>query len=105
MRTIILAGLFLAVPVSAQETTCTKLGNVTRCSTEPTTRGPIDYSSQIKPDPITFPQRRERHTGPDRGVSKRVGKMVAAGDCEGAYKYALKKGELDLAERAKGMCK
>jgi hypothetical protein len=35
---------------------------------------------------------------------KAVGKMLAKGDCEGAERYALQKGELDLAEQAKAYC-
>jgi hypothetical protein len=44
----------------------------------------------------------------DAGAKKRhektVGKMLAKGDCAGAERYALQKGELDLAERAEAYC-
>jgi len=35
---------------------------------------------------------------------KVVGQMLAKGDCAGAEKYALEKGELDLADRVQARC-
>ena len=36
--------------------------------------------------------------------AKKVGKLLAAGDCAGAEKYALEAGDLDLADRVKARC-
>ena len=36
--------------------------------------------------------------------ARAVGKMLAKGDCSGAEKYALEKGDLDLADRVKAYC-
>ncbi len=40
----------------------------------------------------------------DRGRRKKVGKMIAAGDCNGAVNFALEKGELELAQYARATC-
>lgn len=40
----------------------------------------------------------------ERRVRSRVGKMLAAGDCDGALKYALEKGHLELAEQVAALC-
>jgi hypothetical protein len=36
--------------------------------------------------------------------AKTVGKMLAKGDCAGAEKYALQKGDFDLADRVRARC-
>jgi hypothetical protein len=36
--------------------------------------------------------------------AKAVGKMLSKGDCAGAEKYALEKGDLDLADRVREYC-
>lgn len=35
---------------------------------------------------------------------KAVGKMLAKGDCAGAEKYALERGDIDLANQVKAYC-
>ena len=36
---------------------------------------------------------------------KAVGNLIAKGDCGGAYQYALGKGDLELAEMARTLCR
>lgn len=40
----------------------------------------------------------------DRKIRQAVGKLLANGDCAGAEKYALEKGELELAGQVKDYC-
>lgn len=42
--------------------------------------------------------------GSKKRHAKAVGQMLAKGDCVGAEKYALQKGDLDLADRVKARC-
>lgn len=38
------------------------------------------------------------------GERKKVGTMIANGDCQGALKYALERGQFDLAQSIKPLC-
>ena len=40
----------------------------------------------------------------DQHVRSNVGRMLAAGNCDGAYQYALQKGRFDLASRVRDLC-
>ena len=42
--------------------------------------------------------------GRDRSFRRRLGQMIANGDCRGAERYALGRGELDAAERVSELC-
>lgn len=42
--------------------------------------------------------------GRDRSFRRRLGQMIANGDCRGAARYALGRGELDAAERVAELC-
>lgn len=44
------------------------------------------------------------HRMRERGLASKVGKMIAAGDCQGAFSYALEKGRFDLASQIQQMC-
>jgi len=40
----------------------------------------------------------------ERSLRAKIGKMVAGGDCKGAYTYALTKGRMDLAGEVRNIC-
>jgi hypothetical protein len=40
----------------------------------------------------------------DRKRAEAVGKLLAKGDCAGAEKYALERGDIDLANQVKAYC-
>lgn len=41
----------------------------------------------------------------EKSIRKRVGKLMADGDCEGATRYALQKGRMELANQIAQMCR
>lgn len=41
----------------------------------------------------------------EKSIRKRVGKLIADGDCEGAARYALQKGRIELANQVAQICR
>lgn len=96
----------LLIALLLQATTCTATGNVTRCV----------------PDPVILPPPPVRYDAPQidgqamrnlgvamrarkaRGRAKKVGQMLANGQCQEAVQFALEKGELGLADYARSYC-
>jgi len=96
--------LFLTILLQAS--TCTTIGQTTRCTSAPAApAGPITYDtgSGLDGDALQSLGANIR-AKKARGRQKKVGKMIAAGDCQGAVAYALDKGDLALADYARSYC-
>lgn len=82
-----------ATTAQAQSTNCMAIGpNMVHCDT---TGGQSRY---VDTDwAAAFQHIHDRH------VKKKIGKLIVAGDCQGAYTYALQE-SLDLAARVREIC-
>jgi len=71
--------------------------------------GPIDYSKQLERGRNLVPQYRApdpaaREYAERKQRERRVAELIANGDCAGAKAYALKQGDLTLAQIAVNLC-
>jgi len=97
--------IFLALLL--QSTSCTTYGNMTNCQTQGGLNLPPPVmqtdSGGLDGDALQSLAANVR-TKKARGRQKKVGKLIAAGDCQGAVAYALDKGDLPLADYARSYC-
>lgn len=98
------AGVALA-PVEAKaqssSTNCISLGGgMVHCDTTQTGRQSQDGGATLGRGIADLINR-----GRDRSFRRRLGQMIANGDCRGAARYALERGELDAAERVSELCR
>jgi hypothetical protein len=62
--------------------------------------GPIDYSMPS----VSAPNLSVVRVKTSRKVEKRIGKLIAEGDCAGAEQYALRKGRIELVGEVRRVC-
>jgi hypothetical protein len=108
------AALLIGGPAAAQTTTCLRNGVLITCNTSPgigRSLTPPDYSAMMNTPDLgessekSFREARARQAADNAEQLRRnVGGLVAAGDCDGASRLALKAGNFDLAERAAQLC-
>lgn len=98
MKLYVLILLAASTPAASQTTACTGSGDTVICNTTPQIGSGGTYTDAVQ-------------RGYDRGKRQRaernrqrVGQLVAAGDCAGAEKLALKAGDFELAETVRGYC-
>lgn len=80
-----------AADANAQVTNCMDLGHQITCRTRNSggvAKGLGDFISRTN----------------DNAIRKRVGEMLAKGNCEGAARYAFSKGRLELGEQILRSC-
>lgn len=98
--------LFLLFQTST--TTCKPFLNEVVCETTQQPRVEWErLQSPSKPIVITPPPPQTPTTWYKREpetLAQQVGKLVSAGDCEGATKLALEGGDFDLVEKVKAYC-
>jgi hypothetical protein len=75
-----------------------------RCTTSPTYtyQPPVNYYDQFQRG---VEQQQQRNATATAALNRQiVGNMLAKGNCAGAEQYALKSGELDIAQQVKSYC-
>jgi len=96
--------LFLLVAAQLTSTNCIPMGN-----------GAVSCTTMSTPDMSQTTQQSSGGCGlcnlmsvldstTEKRHKKAVGSMLAKGDCVGAERYALQKGDLDLADRVRSYC-
>lgn len=79
------------------------LGGV-RCTTSPTFtyQPPVNYYDQIQRG---VEQQQQRNAAQTAVINRQIiGNMLAKGNCDGAEQYAIRTGDLDLAQQVKEYC-
>lgn len=89
--------IVLSTAASAQmaTTNCMAMGSMVNCNTIGGGGGD-DHSLEILANAI--------HNASEASVRSKIGKMVAAGQCQEARDYALKKGRLEMASSVERLC-
>lgn len=93
--------LLLILALAAQDTTCIQMGSTIRCHEEK----PLDYGAMIKAGQDLVPQYQAPVIDRAAELRRRVGKLIAKGDCPGAEKLALEGGDIGLAAQVRDYCK
>jgi len=123
MRTIIaitIATLALAASsaASAQDTTCRKVGDTVKCTTD---NSDAEFAAAMRAKRAREQAEADRHSAQmsarnaeiDRreaeedaaAINHRIAELVRTGQCEQARDYALRKGKLDAADMAMRVCR
>lgn len=90
---------FFSPAANAQMTTCNAVGNTMNCMTYGN-NGNADNSGPSAAEGIG---NLIASIG-EKNFKKKIGRMLADGDCQGAIRYAYEKGRLELAESIKRSC-
>lgn len=98
MKRYILIMLAASTPAASQTTTCTGSGDSVICNTTPPLGSGGTFADAVQRGMERGRQQRAEQT------RRRVGQLVAAGDCAGAEKLALKAGDFELADTVRGYC-
>ncbi len=97
-----------ASPVSAQTSTCYRLGNIASCSVQPGNGdNPAQqrYAGFEEVERLRKQNEEQEDMRREQGLREEVGALVADGNCTEARKVALRAGDFALADRAGAMCK